>query len=139
MMLRRILFKRSEEAYERANRKLALEAFRRGTGKKLRMPMAGDIRRAQFGSGPLHGHENNDGSGHRYRSGGVHGNAERAMVGGRFNGVDVRHLNNGQEREQQQAHNRHQRQSAKLCVERVAEVILRCCQHTFLRVKDTRA
>jgi len=35
----------------------------------------------------------------------------------------VRHLNNGQEREQQQAHNRHQRQSAKLCVERVAEVI----------------
>jgi hypothetical protein len=23
-------------------------------------------------------------------------------------------------------------------VERVAEVILRCCQHTFLRVKDTR-
>jgi len=41
----------------------------------------------------------------------VHGNAQRATVGGVFVGMDVRYLDNGQQRQQDEAQNRYGRQS----------------------------
>lgn len=86
--------------------------------------MTGDFRRAQIGSGTLHLNEDDDRRSYSNGSGGMHGNTKRTMVGGRFHRVDVRYLNHGQEQEQEQTDDRHQRQSAKLCVERAAEVTL---------------
>jgi hypothetical protein len=55
--------------------------------------------------------QHHHGGSHRNRSRGVHGNAQRATVGGVFVGMDVRYLDNGQQRQQDEAQNRYGRQS----------------------------
>jgi hypothetical protein len=56
-------------------------------------------------------HQNNDRRRNRNRRRGMHHNAEWAMVGIRFHRMNVRNLDHGQKRQQDQTHHGSNRQS----------------------------
>jgi hypothetical protein len=60
----------------------------------------------------------------------MHGDAERAMIGVGIDLVNVRHLNDGKQREQEQAHEGCYRQSSQLCAALSAPRCLKMCQET---------
>jgi hypothetical protein len=62
----------------------------------------------------------------------MHRNAQRAMVGVGIYRMNVRHLNNGKKREQNQAHQSRNRQSSKLCAPMPARGCLKSCQYQSL-------
>jgi hypothetical protein len=71
--------------------------------------------------------QDDDDGGHRDRRGRVHHNAEGAVVGVGIVGVDVRHLRNGQQGEQNQAH---YRGSARCACPRASTAAGLCLQST---------
>ena len=79
------------------DRKLALEAIRRGAGEKLRMPIAADRERFTYWGSSLKRDQHHHGSGRRHRHRRMHGNAQRAMVGIGIYRVNVGHLHHGQQ------------------------------------------
>jgi hypothetical protein len=58
----------------------------------------------------------------------MHGDAERAVVSVGVDLVNVRHLNDGEQREQEQAHEGWHRQSSQLCAALSAPRCLKVCQ-----------
>jgi hypothetical protein len=100
---------------EKNDRKLALEAVRRGACEKLGMPMADDSVRSIFRGSSLKLHQHHYGSGHRHRRRGMHRNAQRAMVGIGIYRVNVDYLHHGQKHQQNKTHHGRQRQSTRLC------------------------
>ncbi len=59
---------------------------------------------SEHGRRDSHADEDDDGGRRGDRRRRVHDDAQWAVVGGGLNGVDVRHLDNGQQRKQDQAH-----------------------------------
>jgi len=98
-------------AERRKTGKAALAAGGRGARKELGMPVTGNrLRLKNRGGGPdldQHDHGRSDGYG-RCR---VHHDAQRATVGIGVHLVNVRHLDHGQQRQQDNTHNGGQRQS----------------------------
>ena len=82
----------------------ALAGGWRRTGEELRMPVADDS--ARFENRGRRFDPNQDDHGSRYRNGrgGVHDDAQRAMIGVALDGMDVRHLDDSQQRKQDKTH-----------------------------------
>lgn len=68
----------------------------------------------------------------------VHHNAERAMVGVVFDGMDVRHLDHCQQRQQDKAQHGYCRPGAWLSAAFSAEMCLQSCQTDDPCTKDTQ-
>ena len=113
---------------EEGERKKALTASRRGTGIKLGMPVPGDGQRLKHGRRGLELHQHNQDGSHGDRHCGMHGNADWAMVGSGCVRVEVRHLNDCQESEQNQTHHRQHGQRGELCAGVLAEMGVQSCQ-----------
>ena len=90
----------------------ALGGGGRRAREELGIPVADGDTHGKDGRGSADLNENNYGGRGCDRRRGVHGDAERAVVCSGFSGVDVRYLNYGQEREQDQTQHSHDRQSA---------------------------
>jgi hypothetical protein len=91
-------------------RKNALAANRRGTGKKLGGPETDDSPGLSNGRREADLHQRNSRSSQSNWRSGVHGDANGAMISNGCVGVEVRHLNDRQEREQHQTQNGDHRQ-----------------------------
>jgi hypothetical protein len=59
------------------------------------------------------------------------------MVGVAVNLMDVRHLDYGQQRQQDKAHHSNHRQSTEPCAAFPAEISLKSCQQNIPCIKDT--
>ena len=89
-----------------------LAAGWRRARNELRVPVPNDragLNNGRRSSGLHHDHKRSD---YRDRSRRLHCNAQRAMVGIVGDRMHVRHLDHGQQRQQDQAHHRRNRQSA---------------------------
>lgn len=117
---------RGERGRRRTEKGLA--ARRRGTGVELRMPVPGDGLRLKYGRRGVELHQHNQEGSHGDRCGGVHGNADGAVVCSGCVGVEVRHLNDREESEQNQTHHRKDWQRGELCAAALAEMGVRSCQ-----------
>ncbi len=78
------------------------------------MPGSNHRQRFQNGRRRSNLNKNNDGRGDRNRSHRVQHNAQRAMVGIAFQRMDVGYLDDRQQRQQNQAHNRGHRKASRL-------------------------
>ena len=119
-------------------RRQSLAASRRRARKQLRTPVPNHSPGFKRRSPVLHLHQNHQTSRHGHRCRGVHHNTQRAMVGVRFNLVEVRNLNHRQQRQQHQAHHRNHRQSPWLRAVVPAEMSLESGQHTTSTFKNTQ-
>lgn len=103
------------------NRNDALAAAGRGANEELGLPEAGNRVRLKNRCGGLKLDQDDNGGGYGDGRCRVHHDAERAMVGVAIDGMDVRHLNDGQQRQQNKTHHRECRKSprfgAALCSE----------------------
>jgi hypothetical protein len=81
-----------------------------------------------------------DDYGRHHRNGrrGVHYDAQRAMVGIAFELMRVRHLDHGDQRQQEKAYHGHNRQSAWLWAAITRRICLKSCQPTIPCIKDTQ-
>jgi hypothetical protein len=61
------------------------------------------------------------------------------MVGVALNGVDVRHLDYGEQRQQDQTHYGDNRPGTRPGVESCAQISSKSCQRTTLYLKDTHS
>src|ERR1035441_6285276 len=109
-------------------RKDGLAAGWRRTCNEFRMPVPNHGLRLNGGGCGLdldqYAHRGHNRDGRRR----VHCNAQRAMVGIAVQRMHVRHLHHGKQRQQDQAHQDGQRQSAWLCAAFPAEICLKSCQ-----------
>ena len=130
---------RSRENIRKGNkdRRLALKAVWRGSGKELRMPVPRDRMCLKNRGAALNVYQNHDGSCDSHRCCRMHHDAKRAMVAVRVHRMNVRHLHHSQQRQQKQAHDRHYRQSTWLCAAFPAQKCLEFCQHTRPLLKNT--
>lgn len=112
-------------------RREALAACGRGTNEKLGFVMTNDgfDLNKRRKNAHLHQYSRNLGCLNRRRR--VHRNAKRAMVGSGFIRVDVRHLDNCEQRQQHEAQDRDHAQSSGL-----REPGLCTCVHTDLRLES---
>jgi hypothetical protein len=82
----------------------ALSASGRGTGEELGVPLADDWTCVENGRRETYRNQHDSGCSHHDRSRGVHGNAQLAMVCSGFSLMDVHNLDNGEERQKDEAH-----------------------------------
>ncbi len=102
------------------------------------MPVTRNCARFKYRRSTFYLHQHHNGCRHRHRRRSVHHNAKRAMVGIGFQLVHVRHLRDGQERQQNQTHERRNRQSSKPCAALPAQKCSKSCQHTIPDIKNTQ-
>jgi hypothetical protein len=95
-------------------RKDELAAGGRGACKQLGMPVPDDRLRRKNRGGALDLDQHNHGGRDRDGCGGVHHDAQRAMVGIAVERMHVRYLDHGQQRQQGKTHHGDQRQSSWL-------------------------
>ena len=97
------------------NGKDARLAQRRGPDEQGWVPAGRHCRTyLKDGRGRSDSNQNHSGCGHRDRRGGMHDDAERAVIRGALKGMDVGHLDHGQKSEEHQAHNGRNVQSLRL-------------------------
>lgn len=81
--------------------------------------------------GPAHRDQHHSGGRRRNRNRRVHRDAQRTVIGSNGVGVDMRDLDDGQQRKQNKTQHSNHRQSSALCLVRAAKLCLQSCQHTF--------
>ena len=94
------------------------------------MPIAGDRARLKNRRSGLDLNQNDNCRRQGNRRGSVQQNTKRAVVGIGIYRMHVRHLDYGQQRQQDQAHDGDDRQSGSLCTPSPAELSLKSCQST---------
>jgi hypothetical protein len=104
------------------DRGLAQAAGRWRACKKLGMPIACNRARLKNWRSSLYLNQDNDRGSYGDRRGCLQQNAKRAVVGIGVYRMHVRHLNYGQQRQQDKAHHGDHRQSKWLCVASPAEI-----------------
>ena len=109
---------------KRVIRKEALAASRRRPRKELGVPVADDRARLDNGRGIFKADQNHNRREHHCRRGRVHCHAERAMISIFVERVQMRHLHNGQKRQQSQTQQRGCPESAWLAAVR-ARILLK--------------
>jgi hypothetical protein len=82
--------------------------------------------------------QHNGRSDYRNRGGGVHGDAERAVIGSGFSLMEVRDLDDSEDGQKNKAQNCHHRQSTRLSVAFLAEMWLESWQSRDPLLKDTQ-
>ena len=92
------------------------------------MPVADDRARLDNRRGAPHSDQDDCCCHHRNRHSRVHGNAQRAMVGIALQRVHVRHLDHGQQCQQNQTQQRGCPESAWLPAAAPAKICLQSCQ-----------
>jgi len=95
------------------------------------MPVAHDRARLEYRRRRFNLDQNDHGSRYRNGRGCVHDDAQRAMVGVALNGMDVRHLNDGQQRKHGKTHNGCDRPGAWPGEKLSAEFCTKSCQETI--------
>ncbi|MGA2887237.1 MAG: hypothetical protein ABSE51_04245 [Terracidiphilus sp.] len=105
-----------------------LAACGRRAREELGVPMPDDRPRLNERCGGPDSDQDNHRCHHRNGRSRVHRDAQRAMVGIRVERVCVRHLNQGQQREQGQTHQSRRPESAWLRAVTTADLILQPCQ-----------
>jgi len=116
----------------------ALAAVGRGAGEELGVPMADNGARFNQRRGGAEADQDNHGREDRNRRGGVHGDAQRTMVGIAIERMHVRHLDHGQQRQQGQTEKCGCAESSWLPAAAPAEISLERCQSTIPNFKDTQ-
>ena len=107
-----------------------LTARRRGADEELCLPPADDGARLGLRCGGSHVHQHHNRRGRRNRRRRVHRDAQRAMVCIAFGRVQVRHLDHGQQRQQDQAHDGNHRPGTQPGAAISAESCQKSCQTT---------
>jgi hypothetical protein len=107
------------------------------TGEELRMPVTNDC--AGFENRGRRFDLDHDDHDSRYHNGRgcVHDNAQRAMVCVTLDGMDVRHLDYGQQRKQDKTHDGDGQPGTRPGVKASAEISLESCQGTTFYLKNT--
>lgn len=121
------------------SKKTALAADGRWTGEELGMPIAGDRARLVDGGAGLDLNHDNDGGRNRQRRGAVQQDAERTVVGIGVQRMHMRNLDDGKQRQKEEAHHGDHRQSARPCAAIPAEKCLQTCQICDPCLKDTQS
>jgi hypothetical protein len=124
--MKEAMSKKDQADAKKSERRLA--AAGRGTNEELGVPIAGDRLRLENGRAGLDLNQNNNGSCNRDGRGCMEQDAEGAVVGIGIDRMHVRHLDYGEERQQDKTHDGDHRQSEQLCAAFSAEVCLKCCQ-----------
>jgi hypothetical protein len=120
-------------------RKDAGSAQRRGSNKERRMPARQNgFANGQDGSRNSYSDEDDCDGGYRNRRGRMHDDAQRAVVGGSFNRVNVRHLDDSQQREQEQTQKDDRARCARFWAATPAVLESKCCQKAAPCSKDTQ-
>jgi hypothetical protein len=117
---------------ETEDRKDALTAGGRGACEELGAPIPDGRAGLDERRGGHSADQDNDRRNHRNRRGRMHRDAQLAMVGIAIGRMDVRHLNDGEERQQDQAQESHSSESARLLEAAPAEMCLQPAQSTVL-------
>lgn len=102
------------------------------------MPVAGDFARLNQRLGGSKAHQNHHGREHRNRRGRVQRDAQLAMVGIAVYRMDVRHLDDGQQRQQGQTKQSGCPESPWLPAVAPAVISLESCQSAFPYFKNTQ-
>jgi hypothetical protein len=92
------------------------------------MPVPNGRSRLKYRGGDFDLDENDDRSHNRDRRRRMHRDAQRAMVGIAFERMHVRHLDHGQQRQQDKTQHGDHRQSTWLCAAFPAEICCESCQ-----------
>jgi hypothetical protein len=101
------------------------------------MPVPNDCSRFKNRSRRFDLDQNDRGNRHCNGRGCVHDNAQRAMVCVALNGMDVRYLDYGKQRQQDKTHNGKDRPGTWPGVELSAEISPKSGQETILHLKNT--
>jgi hypothetical protein len=118
-----------------AKKALAVRWWR--TCKELGVPMPDDRARLKDTGFTLNPDQNNDGRNSRDRGCRVHGDAQLAVVRIAVDRVDVSHLNDGQQRQQNQTHKSGCPESTRLPAAVFAHLRLKSSQLGVPNLKDT--
>ena len=120
------------------NRKDALAAGGRRTGKELRVPVPGRPPHFKNGRGNRDLHQETDRRGRGDRHGRMHARCTADNDRRRWQPRGLRHLDHGQQRQQRQAHQRHQPVNVRLCAAIAAGTCLDSGEQTALFLKNTQ-
>lgn len=115
-----------------------LAASGRGTREELGVPVADKRSRLKDRCRNADRNHHDGCSDDRNRGGGVHGDAQRAMVGSGLRWMKMGYLDDRKDGQKNKAENSHHRQSTRLSAAFLAELWLESCQSTDPRLKDTQ-